>query len=149
MKFLCIMSAERCTCLYKTICIDRGTRKTMFPSFVDCLLHHTMGIGGVWHCGKSRPWKAASVTPITCNIYSSYKFHPYSRLVCRQKYASHYVYRLLLCTQKKIQNINNAKTYISPQYIGIQSGGSTLPIGYSNRMVFSTSIMRFVYFFIF
>ena len=27
-----------------------------------------------------------------CNIYSSYKFHPYSRLVCRQKYISHSPY---------------------------------------------------------
>lgn len=61
-------------------------RKGYYNTFVDCLLHRTIGIGGVWHRGKSRPWKAADASQLTVifNVAVPNKFSMY-RLVCVSK----------------------------------------------------------------
>ncbi len=49
-KFFYIL-LKRCMKLYNLTYINRGTRRQGIIS-QKCSEHHTIGIGGIWHCGK-------------------------------------------------------------------------------------------------
>ena len=64
----------RCTYIYNHIYINRGTQIDNVPFICRLTVTSYYGIGGVWHRGKSRPWKAVSARWLSVKYCSSYKF---------------------------------------------------------------------------